>query len=354
MRKRKSLPERIQSLTYEHIWLRYVIDYGWATIISAVSALVFALGFNLFLAPSPATVGEGQYTFFRIISGGASGVAQTIARLFENFGVVMPDNAPTMYSIFYLGINIPLICLAIFGIGKRFGIFTLVNVSLVFLFTNIFKGEFINNIALFIDSNGGVISRALFAGLCTGFSSAIAYKNETSAGGLDIVFYYMSLRRNSTAGKYGIIVNIIVIASYSIITGLSHQPVDLTLAGGITATISSWEYAIAMAFFSAVYLVMVMIVIDLINVRNKKVQVEIITALPELPDLLLANIPHGATVTEARGAFSGDRRLIIYMVVSSLELKDVIRIVRELDPNSFVNVIALQQVYGRFFLKPVK
>lgn len=354
MKKRKTFQEKIESLTYEHIWLRYVIDYGGGALISIVSALVFALGFNLFIAPSAATVGEGQYTFFRIVSGGASGIAQTIARLFENFGITMPANAPTMYSIFYLGINIPLICLAIFGIGKRFGLLTLLNVGLVFVFTNIFKGDFINNISMFIDSNGGVISRALFAGLCTGFSSAIAYKYETSAGGLDILFYYFSLRKNSTAGKYGIIINIFVITSYSIITGLSHQPVDLVLAGGIVTTISSWEYAIAMAFFSAVYLVMVMIVIDMINVRNKKVQIEIITALPELPELLLANVPHGATVMEARGAFSGDKRLVIYMVVSSLEMKDVIRVVRELDPNSFVNVVPLQQVYGRFFLRPVK
>ena len=357
MARRKTLKQKIESLSYNHIWLRFVFDYGGAFIITAISALVFAFGMNTFINPTEVAIGSETYHFSRIISGGASGIAQTIAHLLEIFNLTMPDGLPSMYSIFYLLINIPLIILAFKGIGVRFGAFTLLNVGMVFLFTNVLKGEYISNIALFFDTRGGIVSRALFAGIATGLSSALAYKIETSAGGLDIIFYYLSLRKNTTAGKYGMVINAVVVTLYSLITGLGHNNVEiyLTISGSLTArTISSWDYAISMALFSVIYLFTVMLIVDFINVRNKKAQVQIITSEQRLPSLLLANIPHGATVVQAKGAYSGGDRLIIYMVISTMELKNVIKIVRELDPNSFVNVTSLQQVYGNFFLKPVK
>ena len=139
MKKRKSGLSKFESYTYDHIWLRYVIDYGSAFFVTVASAFIFALGFNVFIAPTDVVLGENTYHFFRIVTGGASGVAQTISHLLEILGVTMPANAPSLYSIFYLLINAPLIALAFFGIGKRFGIFTLLNVSLVVLFTNIYN-----------------------------------------------------------------------------------------------------------------------------------------------------------------------------------------------------------------------
>ena len=97
-----------------------------------------------------------------------------------------------------------------------------------------------------------------------------------------------------------------------------------------------------------------MILIDIINVRNKKVQLQIITSNQELPRYLLASVPHGATVVKAKGAFSGEDRLMIYMVISSLEMKGVIKSIREIDPKSFINVTPLNQVYGHFYSRPVR
>lgn len=354
MSNRKSLGKKFESLTYNHIWLRYAMDYGTAFAMSVLSALIFAFGMNCFIAPNAIDVGGTTYTFSRIISGGASGIAQTFAHIFDLTNVTLPSGMPSLYSIFYFAINIPLIILAFKGIGVRFGAFTLVNVGFVFLFTNIFKGEFFSAIALFFDANGGIMSRALFAGICTGLSSAIAYKFETSAGGLDIVFYYISLRKNTTAGKYGALINVFVMLAYSTITAVGGQEHIIYIANDLPFTLRSFEYAISMMFFSVVYLFTVTLLIDFINTRNKKVQIQIITSVKQMPTLLLANIPHGATIVQAKGAFSGDDRFIIYMVVSSIEVKHVIRLIRDIDKNSFVNVTSLQQVYGRFFQKPIK
>ena len=45
---------------------------------------------------------------------------------------------------------------------------------------------------------------------------------------------------------------------------------------------------------------------------------------------------------------------IIYMVVSLSEVKSVVEFARKIDKNCFVNVTNSNQVYGRFYIKPIK
>ena len=43
---------------------------------------------------------------------------------------------------------------------------------------------------------------------------------------------------------------------------------------------------------------------------------------------------------------------ILYSVVSSEELKEVLKAVKKVDPNSFINVIRTERVVGLFYQKP--
>ena len=77
-----------------------------------------------------------------------------------------------------------------FGIGKRFAIFTLVNVIETSLFMRFISPNYIpllEDIAQIISKEGGLLSRALFGGVCTGLSSALCFKVEISTGGIDII-----------------------------------------------------------------------------------------------------------------------------------------------------------------------
>ena len=342
MKRPSRLKRKFNSLIYNHIWLKYLLDYGTAFVMSVLSAFIFAFGVVCFLKPG------GELHDF--VSGGSSGLAQTFALFLELFGVKIEGNHNLIFSILYLVINIPLVILAFKGIGKRFAIFTIVNVVSVTIFSNIMVGDFFVQISKFINMNGGFLARALFAGVCTGLSSAIAYKFETSAGGFDIVSYYLSLRKSKPAGPYGMAINAFIIITFYVLTAIKGDPVSF----GAGVEFSSVTFAFCGILFSLIYLVMTMLIIDLINTRNKKVQLQIITENADLPRLLLANVPHGATVVKAKGAYSGNDRLIIYLVISTNELKVVIHFVKDIDPSSFVYVTGLQQVYGRFFMKPVK
>ena len=325
------------------------MDYGLAFLMSVFSAAIFVFGVNCFL--DPAALGGPMADSVTLVSGGSSGVAQVFLLVLETFGVDI-TNRSLVFSIAYLTVNIPLIVLAFIGIGKRFAIFTLVNVGSAFIFSNVFHGDLFLHIALYVSEFGGLLPRALFAGICTGISSAIAFKWETSAGGFDIVSYYVSLRKSTSVGKYGIMINSAIIGLFTILTAIKGGNGIILYAKGIP--LEPWAVAVGSMWFSIVYLLTVMLVIDVINVRNKKVQITIFTSNKEMPKYLLATIPHGATIVKGTGAFSGEERLIIYMVVSSLEMKYTINMIRKFDQKSFINVTPLNQVYGHFYSRPVR
>jgi uncharacterized membrane-anchored protein YitT (DUF2179 family) len=95
-------------------------------------------------------------------------------------------------------------------------------------------------------------------------------------------------------------------------------------------------------------------VIDLINVRNKKSQVQIITNDEELAKILISNFPHGATTIKGIGVYSQSEKSVIYMTVSSNEVNDVVRLTQQVDPKAFINVYDLRQVFGKFYISPIK
>ncbi len=337
MKRLEKLQKRTNSLLYNHLWLKFIVDYGFALVATLFSGAIFSFGVNTLL--NPAVLGEETQNIQQRVSGGSSGAAQVISLIFTINGITIPNNPSLIFSICYALINVPLIFIAFKFVGKRFGAFTLINVASVFLFTNLMTGNFFVEIAIFVNEHGGMLGRALFAGMTTGISSAIAYKIDTSAGGFDIISYYFSERKSTLAGKYGILLNATIIAAFSIVTATSTK---------------SWGDSIGLVLFSSVYLLTVMLVIDVINVRNKKAQIQIVTTKKDLARLLLANIPHGATVVNAKGAYSDNDRYIIYMVVSTTEIKKAIKVIKQLDSESFVNVTSLNQVYGHFHMKPIK
>ena len=334
MKKSERIRRKINNYLFDHRGIRFVIDNGNILIHSVLAALIFAFGFCAFISPA-------SDEYLHIATGGVSGVSQTIALILRVCNAPEWITGNNVISIAYFVINIPIIAFAFFKIGKRFSIFTALNVGLSSLFIFLFSHTgFTNEIASHTLIADHVIVRILFGALCVGVSSASAYRADVSCGGVDVFTYYFALRKSTSIGRYGILLNGVIIVSYSVI---------LTATSG-----SNWEIGVIAFFFSVFYLLEANIVIDAINLRNKKVQLQIVTTSEYLVPVLIANFPHGATVCKGEGAYSHSERIIVYIVVSSSEVKNVINLARRVDHNAFITVTSLVQVYGNFFIKPVE
>lgn len=351
--KRHGPLSKINDFLYDHSRLKSTVSWAYALFICTVSALIFTIGYKFFLVPRDiiSTVEEGA-PVLRLVSGGASGLSQTIIVALEllpdSFADLVVKNEDLIYSILYFLVNVPIIILAWVGVGKRFTIITLVNIVEISLFTNLLSIEWlevnvIEPIAHYVEINGGLLARAIFAGVCTGLSSALTFKVDASSGGIDVVAYYIALKKSTLVGKYSAYINAGILIVYSILAAINIGWAD-----------ESAFDVVASALYSIVYLIVSMCVIDMINLRNKKMKVEVVTDNPGLVQVLMANIPHGATVIHGEGAFSGRQKTIIEMVISSYELSRTVKVIRETDPNTFVEVTELKQVYGHFYIKPIK
>ena len=345
MRKSK-FATRVENVLYDHPLLKGGLSNGFALMVVVMSAFLFAFGFKCFLAPSNLPLMEDGH---RLVSGGVSGIAQTIiltVDLFSKDWVTLNGKYDMFYSILYFGLNVPLFVLAWKGIGKRFTILTLLNVGMVSVFTTVlgFIDEpVIFKIAEFCGQNGGLITRALFAGVCTGVSSAIAYRVGASAGGIDVVAYYIALKKSALVGRYSVYINIITVTLYTLLAITDEGWGTVEASHAFTATL-----------FSIVYMIMTMLVVDIINQRNKKVRVEAISTKPDLGKIIMANLPHGATITKGKGAFTEEEKTIVTVIISMYEVKKTVDVIRKADASAFVTVVELKQVYGNFFIPPIK
>ena len=346
MKKSEKIKRKINDYLFDHRILRASLEHLNALFHAVAAALIFAFGFASFITPAIVEGVEGLH----IATGGVSGVSQTIALALKMAGAlegIDGDKVSTVISIAYFVINIPILTFAFFKIGKRFALYSMVNVGLSSLFIFLFTHPEVShiNITRLISENPMIYNhelvRILFGAVSVGVSSAFAYRGDVSCGGIDVFSYYFALRKSSSIGKYGIIINSCIITTYSALLVAST-------AG------SDWESGVIAFFFSILYLFVANLIIDAINLRNKKIQVQIVTSSDYLVPVLIANFPHGATVVNGEGAYTHAPKKVIYMVVSSSQVKSVVTLARKVDHHAFIMITPLSQVYGNFFIKPVE
>ena len=336
-KKSQRIKKQIENFMFDHYILKTVLHYLAGFIVAAIAAAVFAFGFSCFTTPA----NEGGFV---LATGGVAGISQIIALFIEIIrGKPIENNL--VQSICYTVLNIPLLVFSFFKIGKRFTIFTILNVILSSVFITLFSrtgvAEHVANFKFSDDIKplDPVIVRVLFAGICTGLSSAFAFTAGISCGGIDIVAYYFGARKSTQVGRYGIIINGFIVITYAIIKSISQ---------------SDFAYGVYSVFFSIIYLMEVGLIIDTINLRNKKIEIQIITSKEHMPEIIIANFPHSATVVNGKGAYSGGEKIMLFMVVSSSEVKKVVDVAKKIDEHAFITVTPLKQVYGNFFIKPLE
>lgn len=326
--------------------LKIFLEWLYLLVIVTLSAFTYALAFRLFIHPSLETLNSisGRQVIF--VGGGVSGLSQNFVKLiYDIFGVkILARNV--LQSILYFVLNIPVFILGWLKIGKRFTIFSIINVMLASLFISVIPESW--ETAVLYDSQ---LTRTLYAGILAGFSAAIAFKGNVSSGGMDIIAYYFANRKSEGVGKYNVSFNIVVVTFYFVLN-LIHPSTTQDVI--VDPNVTTVNIAITSFISSVTYLVMTSFVIDLINVRNKKAQVQVITNHEELAQILISNFPHGATTVKGVGVYSNNEKTIIYMTVSSNEVSEVVRLIQEVDTHAFVNVSELRQVFGKFYIRPIK
>lgn len=331
----KHTKKKIQDFLFDHDKVKLTLEILRSLGACVIVAVLYSFGYRCFMLNT-----NPQYC---LVAGGMSGFSQIITKILEIIGLVKAEDVILWQPIFNYLLNIPIFIIGWKFVGKRFAIFTLTTVLFISLFTYIMPDQITELFDLSTkiagETDPNLLPRALFAGICTGLATVFAFKNGTSTGGLDVVALAVANKKSTSIGKYLVLFNGLVLLGYTICSYFSPGTKD---------------YALKLFMYSAIYLFTNALMNDFLNGRNKKAQIQIITTNENISNILIANFPHGCTVVNAKGAFSKEDRIIIYMAVSTAEVHKVVHLVQMIDPHAFVNVTMLQQVYGRFFIEPFK
>lgn len=360
MYKLTKLKKEIKYYFYDHPVKKNILDNVYMLFMTALSGFVFAFGFNTFIQPNYAAMGPeilNEVTIRHLASCGASGISQSLNVILKLFGVSWIANEINFnitYWLFYLAVNIPLFFLGFFRVGKKFAIYSLVNVCFASMFGIVLKSDdpnfFINAISAKLATE--TVARVIFAGICTGIASSLAYKIDSTAGGTDIIAFFISEKKSVLIGKWSSFFNLIIVTIYSV---LSCIPLNTEIFpnGSEFASIEP-SVAFITLLFTLLYMIVVTFVVDIINTKNKKYNIEIFTPNFNLSQSIIAAVPHGCTIINGKGGYSGKDVYMIQISVRKGEVKQIVKLTKSIDPNAFINVWPMDQVYGRFYKNPIK
>lgn len=246
-----------------------------------------------------------------VYASGFSGAAQLVSSILQDFTKI---NISTGVLLFIF--NIPVLILGWFKVGKGFTIYSIISVIFATLFLEILP---------IISLSEDIMLNAVAGGVISGAAVGISLKWGASTGGMDIVAMILSRLNDKPIGIYFLILNAIII----FVAGILYEPEN--------------------ALYTMLALYVTTLVIDAIHTRHEKVTVLMVTQkAEELQQAIHRQLVRGITILPARGAYSNTDTNMLYLVVTRYELYDLEKIISEVDPNAFTNIIQTAGVYGFF------
>ncbi|CAN7396081.1 MULTISPECIES: YitT family protein [unclassified Paenibacillus] len=262
-------------------------------LIILVGALLVAVGFNMFLIPH------------QLLSGGVSGIAMIIG-YFTDYNI----------GFLYLLFNMPLMIWGLVSIGKRFIMISVASVVLTTWMMQLIPMNFVAK-----DSMLG----AVFGGVLIGIGSGITLRIGGSSGGFDIVGLILTRKYDFPLGTILSSMNGIVIVAL----GYFKDNWDLALFSMLAIFISGKT-------------------VDMIHIRHIKVTAFIVTKHKDAIINKLLMIPRGVTLIKTEGAYTKQQHDMLMTVTTRYELVELKRIIKEIDPKAFVNIVETVGVVGEF------
>ncbi len=264
-------------------------------IVVLVGALLNAIAMNFFLIPA------------NVYASGFAGTAQLLANILGGY-------ASTGILLFIL--NIPVTILGWRKIGKAFTFYSFISVLSMSFFLEVIP------VTRYTDD---ILLNAVFGGVIGAVGVGLTLKWGASTGGMDIIAMILSRKNDRPVGTYFFILNAIIIITAGSLYG--------------------WEKAL----YTIVALYASTRVIDTIHTRHVKLTAMIITKKSEeMKKAIHEKMVRGITTIPAKGAFSNESKEMMMIVITRYELFDLERIIKEVDPEAFTNIVQTVGVFGSF------
>ena len=260
---------------------------------------LYALAVKLFLLPA------------QLMSCGTTGIALVVNRL-----TGLPISA------FILMFNIAMLCLGWWALGRQFALTTVFS-SLYYPVALEVLERLLGDLVI----TQNPMLNVLFAGMGIGLSLGMVMRGGASTGGMDIPPLVLK--------KY------------------FHLPVSVTLWG--------FDFCILMAQMmyndleDLLYGIILILVISfalnkVLLLGTSRTEMKIVSREASLiREAILSRVDRGVTILHGEGGYMHTPTEVILSVVSNHEMPRIQRLARDIDPNCFIIVSQVTEVWGRGF-----
>ncbi|WP_017754582.1 YitT family protein [Calidifontibacillus oryziterrae] len=264
-----------------------------------IGALLSAIGLNLFLIPA------------NVYSSGFTGISQLLSSIFSEYTTFTISTGIILFIL-----NIPVAVLGWLKVGKAFTIYSFISVAVTTFFLELIP---INPVS------DDILLNAVFGGVISSIGVGFTLKWGASTGGVDIIALVLSRQKDRPIGKYIFIINSVIIITAGLLYG--------------------WEKAL----YTLVTLYVSTRIIDVIHTRHEKLTAMIITNKgKELQEAIHERLVRGITTVQATGSYTKQPKELLLIVITRYELFELERIIKQVDPQAFTNIVQTAGILGVF------
>ena len=259
----------------------------------------------------------------QLVGGGVTGISAVI-QYCTGFNV--------SYSFFILHAILLLIALTV--LGPSFGVKTIYAIVVTTLLLRfmpfLIPEEFIRIIAL---ENGKLLS-VMIGGTISALGISLTFSQGGSSGGTDIIALMITKYRAISPGKILLFLDIFIIGSSLIVP-----------------TEGSWGVRVANLMYGYVMAGVFSVALDLfVSGSKQSVQIFIFSKKYEkIADRITGDVHRGVTALEGKGWYTKTESTVLMVVARKPELKLLLNLIKEEDPQAFISVGSVSGVYGSGF-----
>ena len=272
-----------------------MVTYGASVLGLAFGALIYTLGLDVFLVPN------------HVIDGGVVGLALMAAQL-----------TGISFSVFIVLLNIPFFILGYKKIGTAFTLLSLFSVVCLSGWSN-----FIHYAPVTSDP----FLSTIYGGIIIGLGVGLIIRWGGSLDGTEILAIIADKKTPFSVGEIIMFFNLFILGS--------------------SGFVFSWDSAMysLVAYFIAYKM------IDIVtNGLDEMKGLLIVTAQHEdVSHCIIHDMGRAVTLLNGEGAYKREKTMVLYCVVSRLEVTKVKEAVRRVDPHSFISIFDINEAHGGLF-----
>ncbi len=270
-------------------------------VLLVVGCLISAAGLNLFLVQH------------QLLSGGVGGLALIAYYLFS-----LP------VGMLILVMNLPLLYLAYRFLGKRYLVASIFGTVLYSVLVD--ATQFLNGYTVVDDT----MLAAIYGGVICGIGFGIVFRAGFNTGGFDIISAIVKQYYGINMGTFNFMVNSIIVLLSAVLFGI--KPAMFTLISMfLTAQLTN---RVVTGF------------------NHKKTIMIVSESAREIADEIIEELGRGVTFLHGEGAFTGQPRRVIFVVVNLTQIARIKMLTAKVDPYAFMIVQDASEVMGRGFTLP--